>query len=181
MQVASPACLVLCVLVSWCRPPGASLSTSWGLQEQQGLGVRRADGEWEWRDGDPLADELAKELLDLNARLAENPVRRVAAGAASARATCNSCCKQTWQHASTRGCLAQAEPARPVRASNDVPPGARLNQRMPQTAQCSPAECPNGSNANWDVLNWSSNSRSTCGPRTGRAGARPRSRNVQRR
>ncbi|KAL4434137.1 hypothetical protein ABPG75_000578 [Micractinium tetrahymenae] len=46
------------------------------MAEQQGLGVRREDGEWEWRDGDPLAEEVAQELLDLNSRLATEPYVR---------------------------------------------------------------------------------------------------------
>ncbi len=54
------------------------------VQEQQGLGVRLEDGAWQWKEGDPLAEEVAKELLDLNTRLAESPVRGAAAGVAHA-------------------------------------------------------------------------------------------------
>ena len=68
---------------------------TWPVQEQQGLGVRRGDGTWEWKEGDPLAGEVAKELLDLNAQLAESPVRGAAAGGAHA-------VRGGWEHAGPR-------------------------------------------------------------------------------
>lgn len=68
---------------------------TWPVQEQQGLGVRRGDGTWEWKEGDPLAGEVAKELLDLNAQLAESPVRGAAAGGAHA-------VRGGWVHAGPR-------------------------------------------------------------------------------